>query len=125
MTDASGRPVLLIVDDEVRILTSLRRSLRREGFAIHIAESAREALDILADESIDLVLSDQKMPGMSGLELMSEIVATYPSTKRVLITGWTEEIPKAEISRLGLIAILPKPWDEAELKRLLHDQLDS
>lgn len=125
MPDESGRPSLLIVDDEVRILNSLRRSLRREGFAIHIAESARDALAVLEHESIDLVLSDQKMPGMSGLELMSEISAHHPRTKRVLITGWTEEIPPAERKRLGLLAILPKPWDDVELKQLLHDELDA
>jgi adenylate cyclase len=114
---------LLIVDDEVRILTALRRSLRREGWEILVAESPADALRILEERAVDLILSDQKMPGMSGLELLAEVCERHPRTRRMLITGWTEEVPPEKIAELGIRALIPKPWDDAELKGLLRAEL--
>lgn len=118
---ADGHPVLLIVDDEVRILSALRRTLRREGYAIHTADNGAEALRIFQSEPVDVVLSDHKMPGMSGIELFAQIEAIRPKTPKVLISGWTEEVSRAEVERLGVFAMLPKPWDDAELKTTLRD----
>jgi DNA-binding NtrC family response regulator len=120
---ATDGPVLLIVDDEVRILSALRRILRREGYAIHTADSGAEALRIFRAEPVDLVLSDHKMPGMNGIELFSEIESLRPKTPKILISGWTEEVPRADLRRLGVFAMLPKPWDDAELKSTLRDAL--
>ena len=114
-------PVLLLVDDETRILSALHRTLRREGYEILSAESAAEALRILASRKVDLVLTDQKMPGMSGLELLEQVATRHPGVARLLITGWPEEIPREEIARLGIRALIPKPWDDGELKTLLRD----
>jgi response regulator RpfG family c-di-GMP phosphodiesterase len=113
--------VLLLVDDETRILSALRRSLRREGYEILSAESGAEALRILATRQVDLVLTDQKMPGMSGLEFLEQVAKRHPVVARLLITGWPEEIPHEDISRLGIRALIPKPWDDRELKTLLRD----
>jgi len=68
------RPVLMIVDDEARILAALKRTLRREGFEVVTYESAREALDALTVRPVDAVLTDHKMPGMSGSQLLAEAV---------------------------------------------------
>ena len=59
-------PTVLLVDDEDKILASLQRSLRREGYRLLVAQGARQALRVLRDEPVDLVVSDHKMPGMSG-----------------------------------------------------------
>lgn len=111
---------VLIVDDEVRILAALRRSLRREGWQILTAETPAEALSLIADEPVDLVLSDHKMPGMSGLELLAEIGRRHPHTARILITGWAEAVTDQELREIGVQALITKPWDDAELKRILR-----
>ncbi|MDH3519261.1 MAG: response regulator [Myxococcales bacterium] len=113
-------PVLLIVDDEPRILSALRRTLRREGFEIFAAESAREALRILDEQPVHLILSDHKMPGMTGMQLLAQAAQRWPAAARILITGWTESIPEQEIRAVGLRAIISKPWDDAELKEILR-----
>ena len=122
--DASGRrPTVLVVDDEERILSALQRSLRREGYDIVTAESATRALAILGERPIDLVLSDQKMPGMSGLELLEAAARLRPEAALVLFTGWTQEIPQQELANLGICALITKPWDDAALKQTLREAL--
>ncbi|MCC6641754.1 MAG: response regulator [Deltaproteobacteria bacterium] len=117
------RPVLLVVDDEVRILTALRRVLRREAYEILTAETPAEALRLLDAHRVDLVLSDHKMPGMSGLALLAAAARKQPAAGRVLITGWTEEVPAEDLAAIGVRALLPKPWDDADLKATLRKAL--
>ena len=116
---------MLIVDDEIRILTALRRSLRREGWEILTAETPAEALELLDDGPVDLVLSDHKMPGMSGLDLLAEIGRRHPSTVKLLISGWAEALSEDELSAIGVEELIPKPWDDKELKRILRRHLGS
>jgi DNA-binding response OmpR family regulator len=123
VTDAPGRPVLLLVDDEPRILSALQRCLRREGYEILAADSADGALRTLRERRVDLLLTDHKMPGRSGLELIREVAAAWPGTAVFLLTGWTAEIAPAEARRLGIRAIVAKPWDDAELKARLREAL--
>ena len=120
---SSVRPVILVVDDEARILTALRRVLRREPYEILTAETPAEALRLLDSHRVDLVVSDHKMPGMSGLELLAQAARKQPHASRVLITGWTEEVPETDLASVGVRALLPKPWDDAELKTTLRDAL--
>jgi response regulator RpfG family c-di-GMP phosphodiesterase len=115
---------VLIVDDEARILAALRRSLRREGWKILTAESPAEALRLLDERSVDLVLSDHKMPGMTGSELLREVAGRWPSIVRILITGWSDAVTDREVREIGIGALIPKPWDDAELKATLHRHLD-
>jgi response regulator RpfG family c-di-GMP phosphodiesterase len=116
----AGRPVLLIVDDEERILAALRRTLRREGFEILCAESPARALALLEERAVDVILSDHKMPGMSGLAFLARAARLRPGAARLLITGWPEEVPPAELASVGVRALVPKPWDDAELKATLR-----
>ena len=114
---------MLVVDDEAHILSALRRTLRREGYEILTAESAREALRVLEERSVDLILSDHKMPGGSGLQLLEQAARRCPAARRLLITGWTEEIPEREVRRLGVCALITKPWEDARLKATLRRAL--
>ena len=123
MAGSGHAPTLLVVDDERRILTALRRSLRREGFEIVLAGSPEEALAVLADQPVDFVLSDHKMPGMTGLELLEQVAGRWPEVGRALITGWPEEVSSERAEAAGILAVLPKPWDDAELKALLHARM--
>jgi len=119
------RPTLLMVDDEARILTALRRTLRREGYELLTAGTAAEAIRVLEERPVDLILSDQKMPGMSGLALLAEVARRQPTVARLLITGWTEAVPPEELKKLDVKALVPKPWEDAELKQVLRDVLEA
>ena len=115
--------VVLVVDDEPRILASLRRSLRREGWEIVTAEGATEALRVLEERPVELVLSDCQMPGMTGMDLMREVAARWPQVVRVLISGWLDAVSDDELREAGVRALVPKPWDDADLKETLHRHL--
>jgi len=120
---SNDTPTLLVVDDEARILSALRRSLRREGWRILTASTPDEALRMLDEEPIDAVLSDHKMPRMSGLEVLEVAARRRPNAVRILISGWPDEIPAERLAALGVRALIPKPWDDAELKRILRAAL--
>ncbi len=111
---------LLILDDEPGILSALRRSLRREPYEVSTAESVPEALRMLEADPIDLILSDQKMPGTTGLQFLEQARARRPEAVRMLITGWTELVPDAAIRALGIRAVITKPWQDAALKETLR-----
>lgn len=112
----SEAAVVLLVDDEERILSSLQRSLRREGHVLLQAQSGAEALRVLASRPVDLVVSDQQMPGMTGLELIREIDRQWPGTERLLLTGWPGELDPAELRRLRVRAVIAKPWEQDALR---------
>ena len=113
---------LLVVDDEENVLNSLRRLLRSEGYHVLTAGSGDEALELLGSNEVGVVLSDQRMPGMSGTELLRRIRTMYPTVIRIILSGYsevttiTDAINKGEIYRY-----VSKPWDNDELLALLRD----
>jgi len=98
-------------------------TLRREGYEILTAETPAEALRLLDERSVDLVLTDQKMPGMSGMTLLGEVARRQPAAARLLITGWTEAVPPEDLRALDVKGLIPKPWQDDQLKQLLRDAL--
>ena len=114
---------LLLVDDEEQILNSLRRSLRREGYELVTARTPREALECLDEQSFDAVLTDYKMPGMTGVELLAKVARLQPNAARLLITGWSQAVSDEEIEAIEIDAVLPKPWEDTELKDALRKAL--
>jgi CheY-like chemotaxis protein len=121
--DHQRGPVVLLVDDEPRILSALVRALRREGYELLSAETPSEALRLVEQNEIDCVLSDHKMPGMTGLELIERVTKVRPHAARLLITGWNSEIDPHELTRLGVRRVLSKPWEDADLKSALRSAL--
>ena len=121
-TDA---PSLLIVDDEARILSALRRTLRREGYEIVTAENVGDALRLLDERSVDAILCDHKMPGMSGVQFLAKAAERCPDAVRMIITGWTEEIPPERLKELQICALITKPWDDKKLKATLRRALSA
>ncbi|HSJ96357.1 MAG TPA: response regulator [Myxococcota bacterium] len=124
MSGEPDAPTLLLVDDEERILSALRRALRREGWRILATSDPVEALRWLESETVGAVLSDHKMRGMSGLELLEAAARLQPDAVRFLITGWPDAIPTDRLAALGLRALIPKPWEDASLKALLREALE-
>jgi len=108
---------LLCVDDELNILSSLKRLLRKEEYKLFTADSAKEGLEILEKESIQVVLSDQRMPEMTGVTFLQEVKKMHPSTVRVVLSGYADlgtivdAINQGEIYRF-----LTKPWSDENLK---------
>lgn len=121
MSAAPRLPLVLIVDDEPRILSALRRCLRREPYELLCAETSAEALRLIETHPIDLVLSDHKMPGTTGLQLLGRVASLRPCAIRMLITGWTESIPEREMRAVGVRAVISKPWQDAALKEVLRE----
>jgi DNA-binding NtrC family response regulator len=116
---------VLIVDDEVEVLDSLRRTLRDEGYRILTAPSAAEALPLLAQGEIDLIVSDIEMPDMSGTELVSFVRRTYPDVVRILLTGDASlETAMRAINDGEVHRYLTKPWDKAVLRETIRQALD-
>lgn len=121
---STERATLLIVDDEPHILSAMRRCLRREGYELLLAEGPARALSWLDTRRVDLVLSDQMMPGMRGTELLDEVAKRQPSAARLLITGGgRDSIAGDALARLGIDEPLSKPWDDAVLKEALRKAL--
>jgi response regulator RpfG family c-di-GMP phosphodiesterase len=118
MSDA--RKAVLLVDDEEHILSALLRTLRREGYELIAVRTPNDALAVLAAREVAVVVSDQKMPGASGVDFLRRVAELHPGVRRVLLTGWPEEIPESARRAARLDALLPKPWDEAELKGVLR-----
>ena len=115
---------LLLVDDEPEILDALRRTLRTEGYRLVTAASPAEARQHLASDPVDLVLSDVRMPGSSGLDLMVELKRTHPHVARVLLTGVaTFESAVSAINEGAVHRFVTKPWDDAGLRESLRDAL--
>ncbi|GAB2180586.1 hypothetical protein DLREEDagrD3_08090 [Denitratisoma sp. agr-D3] len=114
-------PALLLVDDEPNVLSALRRLLRRENYRVLTAASGAEALEILAREPVWVVISDERMPGMSGIELMSRVRSLYPNTIRIILSGYTELATVTDaINRGAVWKYLTKPWDDEALKETIR-----
>lgn len=122
--DTPPPPTLLLVDDEANILSSLRRLFRPQGYRVLTAESGDEALELLAAEPVDLILSDMRMPGMSGAQLLTTSCERWPDTVRILLTGYADMSSTIEaINRGQIYRYVSKPWVDDELKMLVRDAL--
>jgi|WetSurMetagenome_2_1015567.scaffolds.fasta_scaffold08654_4 signal transduction histidine kinase len=112
---------LLLVDDDPRILDSLRRTLRGEGYRIHTAENGRDGLDILKNNDVGVVLSDQMMPGMDGIAFLEEVRHLKPDTIRIMLTASNSfDNASGAINRANVFGYLVKPWQTADLKAFLR-----
>ncbi|MBU0752675.1 MAG: response regulator [Gammaproteobacteria bacterium] len=117
---------LLLVDDEENILSSLARLLRRDGYRILRATSGREGLELLAANEVGVIISDQRMPEMSGTEFLSQVKELYPDTIRIVLSGYTElnSITDA-INRGAIYKFLTKPWEDELLRANIEEAFRS
>lgn len=115
---------ILFVDDEPLVTEALKRSLRKEPYRILSANSAARGLDILAREPIDVVISDEMMPGMLGSEFLALVCRDYPDTVRIILTGHANlQSAIRAINEGQVYRFLTKPCNEAELSVTLRQAL--
>jgi two-component system probable response regulator PhcQ len=115
---------VLFVDDEPHVTDSLRRALRKEPYDVLSAHSADEALRVLARESVDVVVSDEKMPGMPGSEFLAMVCKLYPETIRIILTGQASmEAAIRAINQGEIYRFLTKPCNEADLAFTIRQAL--
>lgn len=118
------QPRVLLVDDEPNVLKALARTLRQDSMEILTAPSGAEALELMRAQPVDLLISDMRMPGMSGAELLSAAAKEWPKTRRVLLTGYADLESTIKAVNDGQIAsYMNKPWDDVELRRVVSDLL--
>jgi len=109
--------LVLFVDDEPNITSALKRSLRREPYEILSATSAQEALELLATRNVDVVISDEKMPGMSGSEFLAEVCRRYPTTICMMLTGQASlDAAIRAINEGEVYRFFTKPCNDADLR---------
>lgn len=110
------KETVLLVDDEEGVLRSLERVLADEGYRILTARSASEALNILAAETIGVIVSDERMPGMRGAELLDFVRTRHPETVRILLTGQaTLEAAIQAVNAGEIFRFFTKPWSDPDL----------
>ncbi|HYD78565.1 MAG TPA: EAL domain-containing protein [Paucimonas sp.] len=113
---------LLIVDDEPHLLSALNRVLRRGGYRILTATSGQEGLDLLATNAVQVIISDQRMPGMSGSEFLGIVKDLYPDTIRIILSGYTDlDVVTDSVNRGAVFKFLTKPWDDELLREHVRD----
>ncbi len=122
--DRPGAHRILIVDDEVENLDLLGAALRR-GNKVFKASSAEVALKIMAVEEVHLVITDQRMPGMSGTELLAVLQEKYPQVGRVLLTGFGDmDVAVDAINKGKVHRFASKPWDPTDIRHMVDEELE-
>ena len=102
---------ILIVDDEKNYLLVLKELLGEEGYEVVTAQSASEALDIFQEMELDLVITDMRMPGKSGMELLQKMRFDFPGIPVIVATGVADTNVAAECAQLGVVDFIIKPFD--------------
>jgi len=125
MSETKSLPRVLCVDDEVNILKSLQRTLMSPSWELMFADSGAKALEIMGQLQVDVIVSDMKMPGMTGAELLEQVAQSYPNSYRILLSGYADNNSlMAAINQGKIQRYLQKPWSNEELKICVQDGLE-
>jgi diguanylate cyclase (GGDEF)-like protein len=113
---------LLFVDDEPNILKTLRLIFEDDSYIIYTATSGKDALEILAKTPIQVIISDQRMPNMTGTEFLTQVKSLYPKTVRIILSGFSDfDALKDAINNGAIYKFINKPWDIDALRTLVRD----
>lgn len=122
----SPHPKVLLVDDEPSLTAGLRLALRRAPFQISVAHSGEDALVLLGNERFDVVVSDERMPGMQGSELLTAVRDRWPETIRIILSGQSSlESAVRAINGAGIHRFLLKPCSAEEISLIIHELLEA
>jgi putative nucleotidyltransferase with HDIG domain len=117
---------LLFVDDEVNILKALTRLFRSEPVRVYTAQSGEEALTLLETEPIEVIVSDQRMPGLCGVELLAKVRERRPDVLRMMLTGYTNmDVAVDAINQGEVYRLITKPWNDEELRLTIRQALET
>lgn len=121
---APTRHNLLVIDDETEIVKALNRQFRRT-YTVHMAESAQAGYEIMKAVPIQVIISDQRMPGMNGSEFFRKVKHEYPDAIRLLLTGYADvQAVIAAINDGNIFRYITKPWDPVELDTIVREAFD-
>ena len=116
---------VLFVDDEANILKAVRRLFKGEAFEVHTAENGSSAIDFLSGQAVQVIVSDQRMPGMTGVDLLSRVREQWPDIVRIMITGNTEmKVAVEAINRGEIYRMITKPWADEEMRATVKEALN-
>jgi DNA-binding NtrC family response regulator len=117
---------VLFVDDEEKVLSSLKRGLLDEPYNKLFAESGKEALELLKQNEVHVIVTDMRMPEMSGLELLRTVKQEYPHIVRVVLSGYTQITTLLTAINQGeIFKFITKPWKlEEEFKGVVREAIE-
>ena len=126
MAEKQDQPTIVIVDDEEIVLTSLSSFLTLETeYNVETFESPVKALEHIKSDGCNLVISDYLMPGMNGIEFLSEVRKIKPQIPRIILTGYADkENAIKAINEVGLYQYIEKPWNSEELLLIIREGLE-
>ncbi len=117
--------VILLVDDEQPVLSSLKRLLRQLKCKVHAFTSAIEALEMLKDTPVDMVISDMRMPEMGGEDFLAEVAKLYPDTERIVLSGYADAQATIEAVNRGQITrFMTKPWVDEDILKVVRKSFE-
>ncbi len=126
MESTSGNGKIVIVDDEDMVLTSLNSFLALETeYEVSTFTSAKNAIEYIKENDIDIVISDYLMPEMDGMSFLAEVKKINPQIPRIILTGYADkENAIKAINEVGLFQYIEKPWDNADLLIIIRNGIE-
>ncbi|MBN2008053.1 response regulator [candidate division KSB1 bacterium] len=125
MSNETSEHRILLIDTEENVINALRRELRREPYQILTATRAEQALSIMKEHAIQVLIADIRLEGTSGIDFMAKVKSMYPQTIRIILSGYTDiDTVAASINKGHVYKYLLKPWDKLELKETIRQSLD-
>lgn len=119
------KSTILLVDDEMHVLSALSRALFDEPYEVVCANSGEEALELVASHSFKVVISDERMIGMQGSELLAILKERYPNTLRILLTGHaTLDAAMKAVNQGEIYRFFTKPWNDTDLKFAIRSAIE-
>ena len=119
------KETILIVDDEPSVLSSLHRCLRNDQYDIVTTLSGEDALRVMRSQRVAVVISDQSMVRLQGLDFLLLVKKYCPDSVRILLTGYANvELAVAAVNQGEVFRFLTKPWDDAELRQIVAAAMD-
>jgi len=123
MNRTNEQHMVVLVDDEPAVLAALRRSLARERYLVLTTSRPHEALRWVEALDVSAVVSDERMPGMTGSELLRRVQDRSPATARIILTAFGAPVAQQPEARQSAEFMIAKPWDDSMLRRALRDLL--
>ena len=122
---STKKPNVIFIDDEYHVLKTIQRLCKRLNANCHYFNDTTSALDWIANNQVDIAVSDMNMPNKNGLQVLAEVAQRYPESLRLLMTGYTHEtVLKEAINEVKLWALIDKPWDNTHFKEVIQSALD-